>query len=193
MLVFSALSARSQTVITFDDIAAPADGAFITNGYQSLNWSNFGVGNAVLHSNINGVSGYNYGMVSPSNIAFNADGTPAEIDSPGTNFTFLSAYFTGAWRSNLNIEIQGYRDTNLIYDETLVVSATNTTFFNLDYSDIDRLAFNSFGGQYAGFSSDGEEFVMDNFMFDFIPEPSSLLLTAMAAMCLLAFVRRRRR
>jgi hypothetical protein len=33
---------------------------------------------------------------------------------------------------------------------------------------------------------------MDNFMFEFIPEPSSLLLTALGAVSLVAFLRRRR-
>jgi hypothetical protein len=131
-------------------------------------------------------------MVSAPNVAFNASGNPAEIDSPLTNFDFLSAYFTGAWNTNLNIEVQGYRDTNLIYDETLVVSATNPTPFTLDYLDVNRLYFNSFGGQDAGFGQGaGEEFVMDN--FEFVPEPSSFLLAALGVASLVAFLHHHRR
>jgi len=33
---------------------------------------------------------------------------------------------------------------------------------------------------------------MDNFMFEFIPEPSSLLLTALGAVTLWAFLKRKR-
>jgi len=149
LLVFSTVPTRSQTVITFDDISNIGTGMFITSGYQGLSWSNFFPLNAILRTNGFGLDGYYYGMASPSNVAYNGFGNPAEIDSPGTNFNFLSAYFTGAWKSNLNIEVQGYRDTNLIYDETLVVSATSPTLITLDYLDIDRLTFSSFGGETA--------------------------------------------
>jgi hypothetical protein len=130
-------------------------------------------------------------MVSPPNVALNSGGTPAEIDS-ATNFNFLSAYFTGAWMSNLNIEVQGYNGTNLVYDETKVVSATTPTLIAFDYSDIDRLYFNSYGGEEAFGNNDGENFVMDNMTIEFIPEPSSLLLTTLGAVTLWGFVRRKR-
>ncbi len=132
-------------------------------------------------------------MVSPSNVAFNGGGTPAEIDWPGTNFDFLSAYLTGAWNSNLNVEVQGFRGTNLVYDETKVVSATNATLFTFNYLDIDRLYFDSYGGEPAFNPNNNETpFVMDNLTFEFIPEPSSLLLAALGGVSLVAFVRRKR-
>ena len=192
LLVFSSVPAFSQTVVTFDDISNIGTGTFITNGYRGLNWTNFAPVNAILRTNGLGPSGYYYGMVSASNVVFNAFGNAAGVDSPGTNFNFLSAYFTGAWNSNLNIEVQGYRDTNLIYDETLAVSATNAILFTFNYLDIDHLVLNSFGGVSAGFGGLGEQFVMDNFEFEFIPEPSSFLLAALGAVSLVAFLRRKR-
>lgn len=191
LLVFSAFSARSQTVITFDDLPNSTTGTFIADGYQGLNWTNFYESNSIIQSNVFGVSGYTYGMVSASNVAYNGFGNPAEIDS-ATNFNFLSAYFAGAWNSNLSIEVQGFRDTNLVYDETKVVSATNATLFTFDYLDIDRLYFNSYGGEEAFGPNDGNNFVMDNITFQFIPEPSSLLLTTAGVLALVAFVKRKR-
>jgi len=61
---------------------------------------------------------------SAPNVAYNGYGNPAEIDSRGTNFNFLSTYSTGAWKSNLNIEVQGFNGTNPVSDETTVASAT---------------------------------------------------------------------
>jgi hypothetical protein len=163
----------------------------IPDGYHGLDWNNFYILNPTsLEPTTNG---YLYGLVSPPNVAFNGAGNPAEIDAAGTNFNFLSVYLTSAWDSNLNIEVQGYRDTNLIYDETLVVSATNATLFTFNYLDIDRLYFNSYGGDNAGFGGSGEEFVMDNFEFEFIPEPSSFLLAALGCISLVALVRHRSR
>jgi len=75
----------------------------------------------------------------------------------------------------------------------VVASATNPTLFTFNYLNINRLYFDSYGGDPAGFPGLGEEFVMDNFTFEFIPEPSSLLLTALGFATLWGFLRRRRR
>jgi hypothetical protein len=110
------------------------------------------------------------------------------------NFNFLSAYLTGAWKSNLNIEVQGFSGTNLLYDTTVVASATTPTLFTFNYTNIDRLYFNAFGGQSAGFVGpvNPSIFVMDDFTFEFIPEPSSLLLTGFGVVTLFAFVKHKR-
>jgi hypothetical protein len=193
----SAASAYSQTVVSFDDFDLSHDHGYSTNlpnGYQGLNWTNFSAGNSILLSAALGgyLSGYNYGMVSPSNVAYNAFGNPAEIDSPGTNFNFLSAYLTGAWNSNLNIEVEGFNGAQEIYDTIVTASATNPTLFTFNYFNIDRLYFNSYGGELAGFGGGaGENFVMDNFEFEFIPEPSSFLLAALGCISLVALVRPR--
>jgi hypothetical protein len=192
LLVFCAVSSRSQTVVTFDDISNVGNSAVITNGYQGLNWTNFWVLNAFTQTSTYGLSGYYYGMVTASNVAYDGFGNPAEIDSPGTNFDFLGAHFTGAWNSNLNIEVQGFRGTNLVYDETKVVSATSPTLCTFDYLDIDHLYFNSYGGEPAFGGTSRASFVMDNFMFEFIPEPSTFLLAALAAVSLAAVLRRQR-
>jgi hypothetical protein len=179
-------------VVTFDDLTGPRLDFIVPQGYQGLSWTNFSCLNSVVESNLFGLDGYVLGMVSASNVAFNGSGYPAEIDSPGTNFNFLSAYLTGAWNNNLNIEVRGYRDTNLVYDVTKVVSATSPTLFTFDYLDIDRLYFNSYGGEPAFGGSSRLNFVVDNFEFEFVPEPSSLLLTALGLVPLWAYLKRRR-
>jgi hypothetical protein len=74
----------------------------------------------------------------------------------------------------------------------VVAAAMNPTLFAFNYVDINRLSFDSFGGENAGFGYTGANFVMDNMTIEFIPEPSSLLLTTLGATVLLAAVRRRR-
>ena len=197
--------ARSQTVVTFDDLSENGSGAYFGyeyQGYEGLTWSNILCRNAILFTNVlpqyfpgapaNGLSGDYYGMVSPSNVAVLATG--CEIDARGTNFNFLGAYLTGEWNSNLNVQLQGFRNGTLIYDTTVVVNATSPTRFAFDFNDIDRLCFDSYGGQpaFSGINAPGDT-VMDNMTFDFIPEPSSLLLTALGAVTLCAVGVRRRR
>src|ERR1700675_1500137 len=130
-LVFSVVPPVSATVITFDDLShssvsngLPFYEVAITNGYQGFNWANFYALNAPLVANISGTNGYYYGMLTASNVAFNGGGTPAEVDSSGTNFSFLSAYLTGAWNSNLNIEVEGFKGVSLVYSQVVVVGAT---------------------------------------------------------------------
>jgi len=198
LLAFSLSCPCPATVITFDDISPDPHSnggtlANITNGYQGLDWVNFAIVDAPLHATLFGTNGYYYGMVSPSNVAFNGGGTPAEIDSTGTDFNFLSVYLTGAWNSNLNIEVEGFRSGALLFDTTVVASATAPTLFAFDYLDIDRLTVNSFGGQNAGFpDGGGEEFAMDNLTFEFIPEPSSLLLATFGGLLLWPLLKRKR-
>ena len=194
LLVFSSASSRSQTVITFDDIPLNnGTGEFLANSYHGLVWSNFAVANGILFpSNSHITNGYYYGLVSSSNVALNAGGSPSEIDSPGTNFNFLGSYLTAAWNSNLNIEVQGFSGNTLLYDTTVVVSVTAPTLFTFNYMDIDRLYFNSFGGDPAFNGIPGTHFVMDNFTFEFVPEPSPLLLTAAGALLLWPLLKRKR-
>jgi hypothetical protein len=192
--VVLALSKARATVITFDALPLNTGTAsVIPNGYQGLAWSNFFVVNAVLQIDHYPflTNGYYYGIVSATNVAGNASGNPAEIDS-STNFNFYGVYLTGAWSSNLNIEVQGFRSGNLVYDQTVVASATNPTPFSFDYMDIDRLYFSASGGQPAFNGAGGSFFAMDNLTIEFIPEPSSLLLTTLGAVTLFAVVRRKR-
>jgi hypothetical protein len=202
LLVFSAGSARSQTTLTFDDLSETGSGTYLTE-YGGLSWSGMLCNNAILYTNVlagifagsgisltNGISGNFYGMVSASNVA-DVIGT-GEIDSPGTTFNFYSVQLTGEINSNLNVRVQGFSDTNLVYDETKVVAATYPTPFNFDYLDINRLTFTCSGGQVAFGLYPYENAVMDNFMFEFIPEPSTFLLAALAAVSLAAFLRHKR-
>jgi hypothetical protein len=204
LFTFQLASAYSQTVVTFDNLNETGSGAFFSiqyQGYEGLTWSNILCNNAILETGIlarlsgtglsNGLTGDFYGMVSASNVAEMISG--CEIDSPGTNFDFFSAYLTGDQNSNLNVEVQGFRDTNLVYNQTVVASATNATLFTFNFLDIDRLYFTSYGGQAAfGSYNNPDGFIMDNFEFEFIPEPSALLLTTLGAVTLWAFVRRKR-
>jgi hypothetical protein len=191
LLISRATQAHPQTLVSFDDL--PSAARDISNGYQGLAWSNLWVLNAITVAGDVGTNGYYYGMVSPSNVAYNAGGNPAEIDS-ATNFDFFTAYLTGVWNSNLNIEVEGFNGATLLYSNTVVADATNATLFTFDYMNIDRLYFESYGGQAAGFPNGGGEiFAMDNLTLEFTPEPSSLLLTALGVASLFVFVKHRRR
>jgi hypothetical protein len=200
LFMFLMIPTCRGVVVTFDNLSENGSGAFFSfqyQGYQGLTWSNIACNNAILFTNVHfngappdGRTGDYYGMVSASNVAEML--TDCEIDSPATNFNFVSAYLTGFWNSNLNIEVQGFSGTTLLYDTTVVASATSPTLFTFDYQNIDRLYFTSSGGQPAFGVDYGGIFVMDNFTFEFVPEPSSLLLATAGALLLWPLLKRKR-
>jgi hypothetical protein len=199
-LTLLAFCSNAQIVATFDDtqFGPPAF-------YQGLFWNNFATADGITRgTQLPGfdTNGYYYGMVSLSHVVYNYERfAPADVYSVfggagtnivGMNINFLGAYLTGLWRSNLNIEVQGFRAGSLVYDQTVVASATNATFFPLNYMNIDRVKFSSLGGENAGFGGDGPQYTMDNFTFEVVPEPSALLLTCVGALLLLPFIKRKR-
>jgi hypothetical protein len=202
LTAFFAVTRTWATVATFDELSETASGAFFASqyqGYQGLTWNNILCNNAILATNFvasenlgitNGLTGNFYGMVSASNVVDLSTGS--EIDSPGTNYNFLSAYLTGFLNSNLNVEVQGFSGATLLYDTTVVASATSPTLFTFNYLNIDRLYFHTFGGEPAFVPLSSDQAIMDNFDFEFVPEPSAFLLTAAGALMLWAVVKRRR-
>ena len=143
-------------VLGFDDITTN-ESASIPYGYGGLNWDTFNVGKARIWTG----SGYYNGLVSGDYVAFNWNGNPAEISS--TPFNLAGAYFTGAWRDGLAIDIVGYRDTTVAYTYGAVVNTKGPMWVTLDFSNVTRVTFTSHGGtKNPNMGLDGTQFVMEN-------------------------------
>jgi hypothetical protein len=144
--------------LTFDDLVKT--NAVISSGYGGLNWSNFYCLDAV--NLLKNPSGYQAGMVSPPNVAYNFGGHPASIIGV-VPFDLLSADLTAAWRNNLNVEVKGYVGGNLTYDQVVTLSVTAPTTVQFNYFGVNSVSFVSSGGTpVSGYAESGEEFVMDN-------------------------------
>ena len=156
-LVSGAMTVLAQpTLVTFDDLA----GSTIPVGYNGLNWVNFGCLDGINYSG--NPSGYQAGVVSPNNVIYNHGANPASIANPAP-FNFISACLTAAWNDNLQVEVKGYTNGTLIYDNTYTLSAAAPTLIQFNYSGVNEVDFNSFGGtRHPGYSSSGKQFVMDN-------------------------------
>jgi hypothetical protein len=98
-------------------------------------------------------------------------------------FTFNGAYLAGAFNNGLNITVTGLFNGSPLYTQTVIVDTTGPTWFNFNYTGIDKVTFNSFGGIPAGFPNgvSGPQFVMDNFTFNVL-EPSSIVTLSIGAM-----------
>jgi hypothetical protein len=170
---------------------APLEDGYILDGYGDFDWVNFGV---IRRDCIPG-SGFDTGTVSGDNVAFNAWAKPASIVSSGT-FDFDGASLTAAWRDGLNITVAGYENDSLLYSTTVVVDTTDHAWFEFNYAGIDRLEFDSFGGEDAFSWNSGEHFAMDDFTFTpstpiSNPSPGAILLGSLGV-GLVGWLRRRR-
>jgi hypothetical protein len=181
------------TTLTFDDLpTAYIYGSFVPNGYGGLNWSNMDYLNpaTVQYPYPATGSGYQNGMLSSPNVAFNGQANPVIVN--GDQFTFNSAYFTGAWNDGLTISIEGYKDSGRPYTATFTVNTTSPTLEVFNWTGLNTLVFTSNGGVNHGYGDGGFEFAMDNMTINEVPEPPALVLLTVGAVSLLAYAWRRR-
>jgi len=190
-------SAISAQTITFDDLNAgtlPGSlndwSAPIPNGYAGLNWNNFGVMDVPLNLlAFPGDGGYENGLVSGNNAAWNEYGNPASIS--GGPFNLDSAYLTAAWNNGLQVEVEGFVGGSLTYNNTYTVNPTGPTLIGFNYLDVDEVTIISSGGVNDDvYSGSGTEFVMDNVTISAVPEPTTLAWTGLGGLASLVAFRR---
>lgn len=194
MAVFFATISFAQAthamVVTFDDLNPYPGGVelywqgYVPNVYSGLNWTN-----AYFFDNLPTLAwvdlityeripfdGRYFGQVSPSIVALNAGGGGSMLVSSGSAFNFNGVYLTGAYRNGLNITVNGYNGSSLLYSTTVTVNSTTPSWFNFNYLGIDSVSFASYGGVSGGYSADTTTFIMDNFTYSPVPVPASLWL-----------------
>ena len=196
------LKDNAQTLITFDDFQAsrsafsifgptPVGGGspFLPfhSAYQGLNWNNFYATDAA-HLDVN-PSGYQAGIISGPNVAYNSYANPAYISGP--RFSLVSAYLTAAWTDNLQVEIKGYDDVIPgpsgyapspvnpfpVFDEVFNLSATTPTLIHISYTGYVKeviftsgIAFGQIPIHHEDyFNHYGLHFAMDNVTIKFDP------------------------
>jgi len=139
--------------LTFDDLVHKQA---VPTGYAGLTWSNFYAYNAEI-----GVTpAYGIPMLSPPNVIYNGWGDPAII-SASVPFDLVAAELASVFYTDVNLEVKGYRGTNLIYDRDFTLSAISPTAVEFDCYGVTSVVFISSGGTLYR-SGGGEQIAMDD-------------------------------
>ena len=162
-------------VIDFDDLSGDPE-VQIADGYQGFNWNVIGS----VSSSEYPVSGFESGVTSGNNAAYNFYGAWSSIDlAVAGTFDFIGAFFTAGWVEQ-EISFEGWLDGALVYStaDSLVISDSSPLWVQLDWAGIDQLFI---------FTSDADvgigHWVMDDFTATInsasVPESSGLVLMLM--------------
>ena len=128
--------------LTFDAFPTANANYPSLGSYGGFSWGEF---YALDGINYNVLSGYRAGVVSSNNVIFNNSGLIANI-MRAQPFNFVSAYLTAAWNDNLQVQVQGYIGSTVIYNNTYTLSATYPTIITFNYVGVNKVTFSSFGG-----------------------------------------------
>jgi hypothetical protein len=157
-------------LLRFDDLT-PADpwNDLIPNGYGGLNWVNF----YYLDGSASPGTGFENGVVSKNNAAYNGYGEPALTSSK--LFKIESGYFTAALHDHLKVHITGYLGQKLMYTKDFYVDTAAPTYEDFpDWTQmIDKITYVS---SFDGNIGEGAQFVMDNVTI--VPEPYTIVMLA---------------
>ncbi len=183
-------------VLTFDTDQTGISGDFgalssVSPNYGGLVWEDM---YAMRSSSVFLGTGYEYGRLSGDYVAYNFGGYPATISvGDPEHFDFVGTYITAAWENGLTVEATAYLDGVLVGSESIVLSATQPTWWQVDFNHIDELVFTSGGSP----TIPNKQFAMDNFTYNLpsasvvpIPAPAALGLLGMG---LVASIRRRKK
>ena len=113
--------------ICFDDLSPASGGSLITNGYAGLNWGKVYAINGAQVTAGTGEPGFQAGVVSSSNVAYNGNGLTGTISSisPET-FTGVSVYATAASFDGDIATFNAFQGVNPAPVGTISVKLNNT-------------------------------------------------------------------
>jgi hypothetical protein len=174
----------SAKLINFDNLPLPSNSPYgqVPNPYAGFDWSpHF---RYVDGADYPYPSGYQNGVVSAQNVAFNGGGLnglpPPPVNfSRRTPFELDSFYLAAAWRDGLQVTVTGEMcsppaspQTCVVVDSTtLTVNQSGPTLETFNW-DVNKVVLQSFGGVPVGFTQ-GYSFVLDNISIGPVPALST--------------------
>ena len=181
--VVGVTSTANAEIIDFEDIQIGESGYVLPIGeYSDLYFANFGA----YSTDSFDTGGYGVGTVSGTQAAYQAYAAPASVigaASAGWSYDFHSAYFTAAWRNDLDLRVRAFSGpaNDEIYNEVFQISTDGPSFIEFNIQGATMVTFESSGGTFADVGGDGSNFIMDD-MNVTIPAPAGMLLVGIGAL-----------
>jgi hypothetical protein len=182
--------AAQANVVTFDDIAG--NGSAVVSGYNGVNWNNFYVLDGVADTN----SGYQNGVVSANNVAYNAYANPASISAASNaGFSLSDGFFTAAWNNGLTVTASAVFENATTATKSFTLDTTGPIDEFFGWNDLASVTFSSAGGTSAGLKGAGAHFALDNLNLAqtaAVPEPGTDALLMLGLVAVGVSLRRRK-
>lgn len=172
--------AHASTTITFDDLPTATTEAEIADGYSGFNWDNFYI--LTPTSSIYSSSGFVNGLVSATNVAFNAWAEPAAFSSTSA-FTFVSAYVTKGWETGVT-HFDGYVGNTLTYSVDVSSTKDAPTLATFNWVGVTKVVVSD--------ANKTGQSVVDNITVAAVPEPETYAML-LAGLGMVGAVARRRK
>lgn len=172
--------AHANTTITFDDLPTATKEAEIADGYSGFNWDNFYI--LTPTSSTYSATGFANGVVSATNVAFNAWAEPAAFSSTAA-FTFVSAYVTKAWDNGVT-HFDGYVGNTLTYSVDVTSTTAAPTLATFNWVGVTKVIVSD--------ANKTGQSVIDNITVAAVPEPETYAML-LAGLGLMGAVARRRK
>ncbi|MGD0276905.1 MAG: PEP-CTERM sorting domain-containing protein [Syntrophales bacterium] len=190
MLAFGLLGTAGAAIITFDDLNTSGSG-YVPDGYAGFNWT-LNTTSAPNSYSTHWRVWPDSNAPSPNNVATNyCDGDFVGISS-NKAFDFSGAYFSTFEQSSgaaSSVTIAGFRNGSLVQDPIVLSLTLPFTWSQINLSNVDMLtftpgteAFNPYISYPDGFRYTEGWFGMDNFTYNTVPEPATLLLLSLGLM-----------
>jgi hypothetical protein len=181
----SAVPLGVPTTVGFDDCIL-TDWAWPPNvlgsdgqPYCGFQWMDFACANSV--GDIAFAESFANGAVTSSHVLSNYGGANARF-SWIRPFDLNSAYLTAVGVDELDIQVLGFRQGDLVYDTTVRVNGSSPTLFCFDYLDVSFVQFNA----------NSTRFVLDDMTLTLsVPDAGSSSLILIASLTALLALRRR--
>lgn len=176
---------------------------WLPDGYAGYTWTNgFAIDATTYFRSASASGGFGTALASGKHVLGNGGGgtlTVAAMD--GSLFNFLGGTFAAAWRNGLTLTVRGFNGANEIFTQAVVLDWNNPQALNLAFFGVDRVTFESSGGQWdPNLPVQGNtSFAADDLLFSTgpttaTPEPVTwaLMATGLVGIAAINFVRRRR-
>ncbi|CAF1627828.1 unnamed protein product, partial [Rotaria magnacalcarata] len=148
------------TLIDFDEFSGVESP--LPPFYRGLEWTNLFVIDVSRYPE----SGYTTALSSGRNVGVNGYGNfmsiSAGISSSLEAFSIKSFVAAAAWNNDLQLSMTGERSGLRVHNKTITLQVKSATNVVLDWRNIDKISFKTFGGTAATLGHDDTHFGMDN-------------------------------